>query len=117
MKFLPLILIASIILFGSRYDGSSISAVTLVGGIIKSTHIELPDQKYKRKNCPVCKGSGKYLSGDGIKMVDCGYCEPDKKDSTGTNPMETIIEHPPIILHGVPKCTGPNCRIQNQRYR
>jgi hypothetical protein len=110
MKFLPLILIASIILFGSRYDGSSISAVTLVGGIIKSTHIELPDQKYKRKNCPVCKGSGKYLSGDGIKMVDCGYCEPEKNKGQVEQP-KTVIHHPPIILKSVPKCSGPNCRI------
>ena len=100
MKSLP------ILLFSSRYEGSTTSAVTLVGGIIKSTHIELPDQKYKRKNCPVCKGSGKYLSGDGIKMVDCGYCEPDK-----TQPSKTVIQHPPIILKSVPQCTGPNCRI------
>lgn len=118
MKFLPLILIASVVLFGSRYDGSSISAVTLVGGIIKSTHIELPDQKYKRKNCPVCKGTGKYLSGDGIKMVDCGYCEPDKKDSGGLiEKPQTIIQHPPVILHDAPNCLGPNCKIKNQRYR
>lgn len=106
MKFLPLILIASVVLFGSRYEGSSTSAVTLVGGIIKSTHIELPDQKYKRKNCPVCKGSGKYLSGDGIKMVDCGYCELDK-----TQQPKTVIQHPPIILKSVPQCSGPNCRV------
>jgi hypothetical protein len=23
----------------------------------------------------VCKGKGWYISGDGIKKVDCGYCE------------------------------------------
>lgn len=107
MKFLPLVLIATVLLFGSRYEGSSTSAVTLVGGIIKSTHIELPDQKYKRKNCPVCKGAGKYLSGDGIKMVDCGYCEPDK-----AQPPKTVIQHPPIILKSVPQCTGPNCKVR-----
>lgn len=109
MKFLPLILIATVLLFGSRYEGSSTSAVTLVGGIIKSTHIELPDQKYKRKNCPVCKGSGKYLSGDGIKMVDCGYCEPDKK---GSLPVEIEITHPPIILKQHPQCNNPNCKAR-----
>jgi len=108
MKFLPLILIASVVLFGSRYEGSSISAVTLVGGIIKSTHIELPDQKYKRKNCPVCKGTGKYLSGDGIKMVDCGYCEPEKSKTQ----TEIEVIHPPIILNHNPNCAGPNCKVR-----
>jgi hypothetical protein len=40
-----------------------------------------PDEsvKYKRKDCPVCKGKGKYLSGDGISWVDCGYCEAEGK--------------------------------------
>ena len=63
------------------YKGSTTAAVNLVGGIIKSQHIDT-EKKYPRKDCPVCKGTGKYLSGDGIKMVDCGYCEPDKKDAT-----------------------------------
>lgn len=114
MKNLSLILIASVLIFGSRYEGSTTSAVVLSGGIIKSTHVEPSDQKYKRKNCPVCKGTGKYLSGDGIKMVDCGYCEPDKKEGQTTHPEQpkTIIKHPPIIINSAPQCTGPNCRIK-----
>lgn len=115
MKNLSLILIASVLVFGSRYEGSTTSAVILSGGIIKSTHIEPSDQKYKRKDCPVCKGTGKYLSGDGIKMVDCGYCEPDKKqEKTNQPPQSTkvIIKHPPIMLNPVPPCNGPNCRVQ-----
>lgn len=110
MKSLPIILLASVVLFGSRYEGSTTSAVTLVGGVIKSTHIEPSDQKYKRKDCPVCKGSGKYLSGDGIKMVDCGYCEPDKKE-IGSFP-QTEITHPPIILKQQPQCNNPNCKAR-----
>lgn len=117
MKFLPVILLASVVLFGYRYEGSTISAVTLVGGIIKSTHIEPSDTKYKRKNCPVCKGTGKYLSGDGIKMVDCGYCEIEKpkKESNPSSPqIETkTITHPPIMLHqNNPTCSGPECQIK-----
>lgn len=108
MKFLPILLIASIVFSGYRYEGSTTSAVTLVGGIIKSTHIEQSDKKYKRKDCPVCKGTGKYLSGDGIKMVDCGYCEPEKKES---NTPPIAITRPPIILNHGPKCTGPNCKV------
>jgi hypothetical protein len=35
-----------------------------------------PVKKVKRSECTVCKGTGKYLSGDGISWVPCGYCEP-----------------------------------------
>ena len=105
-KFLGLLLVTTILFGSSPYKGSTTASVTLAGGIIKSTHIEMPDKKYERKNCPVCKGSGKYLSGDGIKMVDCGYCEPEKKQSE-----PKIIEHPPIKIYSVPQCTGPNCKV------
>lgn len=108
MKYLCVLLLMSTILFGSSYEGSTTSAVTLVGGIIKSTHIDNVDKKYKRKDCPVCKGTGKYLSGDGIKMVDCGYCEPEKQ-----NGQETVeVTHPPIMLYHNPKCIGPNCKVR-----
>lgn len=113
MKYLLILLIGSTILFGSRYEGSTTSAVTLAGGIIKSTHIEPSDKKYKRKDCPVCKGTGKYLSGDGIKMVDCGYCEPEKTDGDTTSQIE--ITHPPIILKDTPRCTNPNCQLKNRK--
>lgn len=114
MKFVPVILLCSIVLFGYGYEGSTTSAVTLVGGIIKSTHIEPSDTKYKRKNCPVCKGTGQYLSGDGIKMVDCGYCEEEKpKKQSAPSPVQTKeVIHPPIILHQAPYCTGPECQIK-----
>jgi hypothetical protein len=61
----------------NRYDGGSAAPVVLAGSIVKNIGNE-PVKKYPRKNCPVCKGTGKYLSGDGIKMVDCGYCEIEK---------------------------------------
>lgn len=109
MKYAAVFLLTSSILFGSLYEGSTTAAVTLVGGIIKSTHIDNIEKKYKRKDCPVCKGTGKYLSGDSIKMVDCGYCEPDKKSGS---PETTTIYHPPIIISDSPKCSGPNCRLK-----
>jgi len=94
-KILGLILISSIVIAHSDYgyNGTTTAAVTLAGSIIKSKHIDT-EKKYPRKNCPVCKGAGKYLSGDGIKMVDCGYCEPETKDSE--------VIHPPVILK--PEC-------------
>lgn len=58
-----------------KYSGSAIGVVTLVGAHIKARDVPIVN-KYARKDCPVCKGKGKYLSGDGISMVDCGYCEP-----------------------------------------
>jgi hypothetical protein len=102
-KVFGLLLIATIIFGSSPYKGSTTAAVVLSGGIIKSTHIEMPDKKYERKNCPVCKGTGKYLSGDGIKMVDCGYCEPEqgKPSSVG------VIKSGPTSI-----MCGPNgCRV------
>jgi hypothetical protein len=109
MKNIIFPLIASVVLFGSSFDGSTTSAVTLVGGIIKAKHVESV-KKYKRKDCPVCKGKGKYLSGDNIKWVDCGYCEPEKETS-----QPTLV--PPsksgVINNGSTTMScGPNgCRV------
>jgi hypothetical protein len=69
------------ILFGSSYYGSTTAPVTLSGGIIKAKSIDEVAKKYKRKDCPVCKGKGWYMSGDSIKKVDCGYCEPPEEGS------------------------------------
>jgi hypothetical protein len=52
--------------------------VTLAGGVIKAKHVESAS-KYKRKDCPVCKGKGWYMSGDNIKKIECTYCEPEVK--------------------------------------
>jgi hypothetical protein len=100
-KFLGFLLISTILFGASPYKGSTTAAVTIAGGIIKAKNVENV-KKYKRQDCPVCRGKGKYLSGDGIKWVDCGYCEPD-------NTTISEITHPPIILH--PKnCNSPNCK-------
>lgn len=87
-KYLILLLIGSIVSsVGSyKFNGSTISAITLVGGVIKTQHSNI-DKKYKRKDCPVCKGLGWYISGDKITKVDCGYCELEK---TGESPKITI---------------------------
>lgn len=53
---------------------STTSIVCLVGASIKAKETPIVS-KYKRKDCPVCKGTGWYLSGDSIKKVPCGYCE------------------------------------------
>jgi hypothetical protein len=76
-KLLAFSLICSIGLFSfNSYQGSTLASVVLSGAIIKATHSE-SIKKYPRKNCPVCKGKGWYISGDNIKKVDCGYCEPE----------------------------------------
>lgn len=64
------------------------AAVVLAGSIVSSQH-DINVKKYKRKDCPVCKGKGWYISGDGIERVDCGYCEPDSKQSEN-NSNKTI---------------------------
>lgn len=85
---ISLLLISSVFIFGSlKYTGSTLSAVTLAGGIVKSKYIE-HDKKYKRKDCPVCKGLGWYISGDKITKVDCGYCEPEKTSPSTQTPND-----------------------------
>lgn len=80
-------LISISILFGQSYYGSSLAPVVIAGGIIKAKHESENTQKYKRKDCPVCKGKGWYMSGDNIKRIECSYCEPDTKTSiSGTIP-------------------------------
>lgn len=68
----------SLFFFESGYYGSTTAPVVIAGGIIKSKHIIETDKKYKRKDCPICKGKGWYMSGDGIKKIECNYCEPEK---------------------------------------
>ena len=72
-------------LFASNsYYGSTTAPVTLAGGIIKSKHSDDTIIKYPRKDCPVCKGKGWYMSGDGIKKIEWNYCEPEKGSSIQT---------------------------------
>ena len=56
------------------------AAVTMAGAIIKSKHVE-STKKYNRKDCPVCKGKGWYMSGDNILKINCIYCEPSTGDA------------------------------------
>lgn len=109
-KLIGICLIGSIFL-GTNYgyNGSTTSVVTIAGAIIKTQNTN-KEKKYPRKNCPVCKGTGKYLSGDGIKMVDCGYCEPESKN----NSTEIEVLHPPIIIRSNDSnCQNSNCKCRN----
>lgn len=77
---------------GTNYTGGSTAAVTLAGGIIKAKSVDLDvSKKYRRKDCPICKGAGWYLSGDKIKKIDCTYCIPDTKQHEQKN-CTTIIK-------------------------
>ena len=111
MNKLFFIVLASSILFFQHYYGSTTAAVTLAGGIIKAKHIQETSVKYKRKDCPVCKGKGWYMSGDGILKIDCTYCELDKGSIsigpiTSINPrtQKQIIEQPQ------PNCYNGQCK-------
>ena len=93
--FIPLICLVT--LFGNaKYYGSTTAPVTLAGAIIKSEHAEVI-KKYSRKDCPVCKGKGWYMSGDGILKIECTYCEPDKGTmiSNRSAPVCTDNQCPP----------------------
>lgn len=89
--FLIVPLLLSVSIFGSSdYSGSTTAAVTLAGGIIKAQQADKIEKKYKRKDCPVCKGKGWYISGDDISKVPCGYCEPEQQSSE--------VTHPPVVI-------------------
>ena len=62
--------------FSATPKYSTTAVVTLAGGIVKASQKDDVVEKYKRKDCPVCKGKGWYLSGDGIAKINCQYCEP-----------------------------------------
>lgn len=92
-KIISLCLLASV--FGhftsSDYQGSSTASVVIAGGIIKAQNTEF-SKKYKRKDCPVCKGKGWYISGDKITKVDCGYCEPEQAELPKSVTPRTLIQ-------------------------
>lgn len=94
-KILTVLLCSASILSSTNYDyhGSTTASVTLAGSIIATQHVNV-EKKYKRSECPVCKGKGFYISGDGISKVPCGYCEPDK--SNGNMPVE---QPPKTLIH------------------
>jgi hypothetical protein len=75
-KFFYSIIIAGMSLFylTDAPKVSTTSVVCLVGAHIKAKETPIVT-KYKRQDCPVCKGKGWYISGDGIEKVECGYCE------------------------------------------
>lgn len=75
-KSLFLTIIATSLFLGSAPKYSTTAVVTLTGGIMKASQQDTTVEKYKRKDCPVCKGKGWYLSGDGIAKINCQYCEP-----------------------------------------
>lgn len=89
-KLILTCLLGTVLVFGdSPYSGSTLAPIAISGGIIAAKHLDTT-KKYKRKDCPVCKGKGWYISGDDIKRVDCGYCEPERGDAEKpslTNPQ------------------------------
>lgn len=96
----------------SSYYGSTTAPVTLAGGIIKAKHTQDSVSKYKRKDCPVCKGKGWYMSGDGILKIDCNYCEADK-GSISVGPIKSVTSTVPLSkLYSAPaNCPNGNCPI------
>lgn len=92
--FFPII-IASILLAANTKQYSTTAVITLIGGKIKADQREPTIVKYKRKDCPICKGKGWYISGDGIAKINCGYCEPD--DDNQSDKQDTDHIKPRLI--------------------
>jgi len=68
----------------SQLNYTSKSIVVLVGAKIKASQNTEETIKHKRKDCPVCKGKGWYISGDGIERIECQYCEPEEAEEWQT---------------------------------
>ena len=98
-KLILATLIFTTVITVEKYDYSTKAAVSLGGGIV-AAQSSVINKKYKRKDCPICKGKGWYISGDGIKKVDCGYCETENS---------TLVEEPKSILVPPKSTTKPNC--------
>ena len=82
-----IILCAVIIMTATQnLNYSSKGIVTLVGAKIAAQkgNVDVPEKKHRRKDCPVCEGKGWYMSGDGIKKIDCTYCEPEEGEAWQT---------------------------------
>jgi len=71
--------LAVTLVFATAPKYSTTSVVTLAGAVMKAAEGVDVVKKHKRKDCPVCKGKGWYISGDGIKKIDCNYCEPENE--------------------------------------
>jgi len=116
-----IVLIAtSIAITASELQPISTSAVGLIGGVIKSRHSVDADAKYPRKDCPVCKGNGWYVSGDKITKVDCGYCIDNSKETSQEEPVilpEAVEPAPPPTPEPVSQSVPQPTQKQTQRTR
>ena len=95
------------------------AAVTLAGGVLKNKSSDAETKKYPRKDCPVCEGKGWYMSGDGIKKIECQYCEPSKEapssEDQQANETETTEKDPPALVPVEPEETKPQQESQRRR--
>jgi hypothetical protein len=114
-KLFSLLLISSIFAAGDYgYNGSTTAGITAIGGIIKAQHVNV-EKKYKRKDCPVCKGKGFYISGDGISKVDCGYCEAEKTSAPKlqeVKPIPSVLKSSTTTIQS--NCPNGNCPSPKQ---
>lgn len=113
------LLCVGLLFFQSNYYGSTTAPVVVAGGIIKAKHTDQTTKKYKRKDCPVCNGKGWYMSGDGIKKIECTYCEPDEgSGNLSVGPIKSIN---PVIPAPPPpsknNCPNGVCPAPRQRLR
>lgn len=86
MRFLPLLCLALVGCAGA-FAAPTVSewelsedraAVAIAASSLDKTDVS-PD-KPLRKDCKVCDGKGRYLSGDGLSWIDCKACIPPSAD-------------------------------------
>ncbi len=90
---------------------------SVIANVIVKYSIENPsdgvvDTKYKRSECPECKGTGKLGTGDGLGGKECGYCEPDKGS---ISPFKAVDDYVELFVIAPQTCCqdcicGDNCQ-------
>ena len=110
-KLLLIGVISTSLVFSSIPKYSTTAVVTLVGAKIAASNIDKPVEKYKREDCPVCKGKGWYISGDNLAKVDCVYCEEETKEEPEPVVVEKVYADPPLVP--IPR-TNPTIRTHRR---
>jgi len=86
---------------------TEVAAVIIHEGIVNPGKDAVIANKYKRADCPECKGTGIIVSGDGLHTQVCPYCEAPQKGLVGN-----LLGDDKCCSHCI--CTSCECKYPGQ---